>query len=74
LGKVIAGGAGEFFDEIVFAMEGAAPGGGVAEAVAFVLGMGGHPAMPAVGEFKIAKAVEEGVGFLVAHGVYLPLA
>jgi len=74
LGKVIACGAAEFFDEIVFAVEGAAPGGGVAETVAFVLGMGGHAAMPAVGEFKFAKAVEEWVGFLVAHGAYLPLA
>ena len=57
LGDEIAGGAGEFFDEIVFAMIGAAMDGGVVEAEAFVFGVGGHGAEFAVGEFKGAKVV-----------------
>ena len=57
LGDEIAGGAGEFFDEIVFAMEGAAVDGGVVEAEALVTGVGGHGAEFAVGEFKGAEVV-----------------
>jgi len=57
LGDEIAGGAGEFFDEIVFAMIGAAMDGGVVEAEAFVTWMGGHGTEFAVGEFKGAKVV-----------------
>lgn len=57
LGDEIAGGTGEFFDEIVFAVKGAAMDGGVVEAEAFVTGMGGHGAEFAVGEFKGAKVV-----------------
>jgi len=57
LGDEIAGGAGEFFDEIVFAMEGAAVDGGVVEAEAVVVGVGGHGAEFAVGEFKGAEVV-----------------
>jgi hypothetical protein len=57
LGDEIAGGAGEFFDEIVFAMKGAAVDGGVVEAEAVVIGVGGHGAELAVGEFKGAKVV-----------------
>jgi hypothetical protein len=57
LGDEIAGGAGEFFDEIVFAVKGSAMDGGVVEAEAFVTGMGGHGAEFAVGEFKGAKVV-----------------
>ena len=49
--------AGEFFDEIVFAVKGAAVDGGVVEAEAFVAGMGRHGAESAVGEFKGAKVV-----------------
>jgi len=67
LGDEIAGGAGEFFDEIVFAVIGAAVDGGVVEAEAVVLGMGGHGAEFAVGEFKGAKVVGC-VWSLVAHG------
>jgi hypothetical protein len=57
LGDEIAGRAGEFFDEIVFAVIGAAVDGGVVEAEAFVFGVGGHGAEFAVGEFKGAKVV-----------------
>ena len=57
LGDEIAGGAGEFFDEIVFAVKRAAVDGGVVEAEAFMAGMGGHGAEFAVGEFKSAKVV-----------------
>jgi len=57
LGDEIAGGAGEFFDEIVFAMKGAAVDGGVVEAEAVVIWMGGHGAEFAVGEFKGAEVV-----------------
>ncbi len=57
LGDEIAGGAGEFFDEIVFAVKGAAVDGGVVEAEAVVLGVGGHGAEFAVGEFEGAKVV-----------------
>jgi hypothetical protein len=67
LGDEIAGGTGEFFDEIVFAVIGAAVDGGVVEAEAVVLGMGGHGAEFAVGEFKGAKVVGC-VWSLVAHG------
>ena len=67
LGDEIAGGAGELFDEIVFAMKGAAMDGGVVEAKAFVFGVGGHGAKFAVGEFKGAKVVGS-VWSLVAHG------
>ena len=70
LGDEIAGGAGEFFEEIVFAVEGAAVDGGVVEAEAFVIGMGGHGAEFAVGEFKVAKVVGS-VWSSVAHGEYL---
>jgi len=57
LGDEIAGGAGELFDEIVFAMKGAAMDGGVVEAETFVAWMGGHGAEFAVGEFKGAEVV-----------------
>jgi len=57
LGDEIAAGAGEFFDEIVLAVKGAAVDGGVVEAEAFVFGVGGHGAEFAVGEFKGAKVV-----------------
>lgn len=57
LSDEITGGAGEFFDEIVFAVKGAAVDGGVVEAEAFMAGMGGHGAEFAVGEFKGAKVV-----------------
>ena len=57
LGDEITGGAGEFLDEIVFAVKGAAMDGGVVEAEAFVIGVGGHGAEFAVGEFKVAKVV-----------------
>jgi hypothetical protein len=57
LGDEIAGGAGEFFDEIVFAVKGAAVDGGVVEAEAVVIWMGGHGAEFAVSEFKVAKVV-----------------
>jgi hypothetical protein len=57
LGDEISGGAGEFFDEIVFAVIGAAVDGGVVEAEAIVIGVGGHGAEFAVGEFKGAKVV-----------------
>ena len=57
LGDEIAGGAGEFFDEVVFAVIGAAMDGGVVEAEAFVVWMGGHGTEFAVGEFKGAKVV-----------------
>jgi hypothetical protein len=57
LGDEIAGGAGEFFDEIVFAVEGAAVDGGVVEAEAVVVGVGRHGAEFAVGEFKVAEVV-----------------
>ena len=67
LGDEIAGGAGEFFDEIVFAVKGAAVDGGVVEAEAVVLGMGGHGAEFAVGEFKGAKVVGC-VWSSIAHG------
>ena len=67
LGDEIAGGAGEFFDEIVFAVKGAAVDGGVVEAEAVVIGVGGHGAELAVGEFKGAKVVGC-VWSLIAHG------
>jgi hypothetical protein len=57
LGDEIAGRVGEFFDEIVFAVKGAAVDGGVVEAEAFVTWMGGHGTEFAVGEFKGAKVV-----------------
>ena len=57
LGDEIAGGAGEFFDEIVFAVKGAAVDGSVVEAEAIVFWMGGHGAEFAVGEFKGAEVV-----------------
>jgi hypothetical protein len=57
LGDEIAGGAGEFLDEIIFAVKGAAVDGGVVEAEAVVVWMGGHGAEFAVGEFKVAKVV-----------------
>lgn len=66
LGDEIAGGAGEFFDEIVFAVIGAAMDGGVVEAEAFVTGVGGHGAEFAVGEFKGAQVVGN-VGSFVGH-------
>jgi len=68
LGDEIAGGAGEFFDEIVFAMIGAAVDGGVVEAEAFVFGMGGHGAEFAVGEFKGAKVVGNVWSFVCHRG------
>ena len=67
LGDEIAGGAGEFFDEIVFAVKGAAVDGGVVEAESIVPGMGGQGAVMSVGKLKAAK----GVGWVdssVAHG------
>ena len=67
LGDEIAGGAGEFLDEIVFAVKGAAVDGGVVEAKAVVIGVGGHGAEFAVGEFKGAKVVGC-VWSSVAHG------
>jgi len=67
LGDEIAGGAGRFFDEIVFAVKGAAVDGGVVEAEAVVIGVGGHGAEFAVGEFKGAKVVGC-VWSLIAHG------
>jgi hypothetical protein len=67
LGDEIAGGAGELFDEIVFAVEGAAVDGGVVEAEAIVVWVGGHGAEFAVGEFKVAKVVGC-VWSSVAHG------
>ena len=70
LGDEIAGGAGEFFDEIVFAVKGAAVDGGVVEAEAVVIGVSGHGAEFAVGEFKGAKVVGC-VWSLIAHGEYL---
>jgi hypothetical protein len=70
LGDEIAGGAGEFFEEIVFAVEGAAVDGGVVEAEAVVIGVGGHGTEFAVGEFKVAKVVRC-VWSSVAHGEYL---
>jgi len=75
LGDEIASGAGELFDEIVFAVEGAAVegaalDGGVVEAEAVVIWMGGHGAEFAVGEFKGAKVVGC-VWSSVAHGEYL---
>jgi len=57
LGDEIAGRAGEFLDEIVFTMKGAAMDGGVVEAEAVVIGMGGHGAEFAVGEFKGTEVV-----------------
>ena len=57
LGDEIAGGAREFFDEIVFAVKGAAVDCGVVEAKAFVFWMSGHGAEFAVGEFEGAKVV-----------------
>ncbi len=57
LGDEIAGGARELFEEIVFAVEGAAVDGGVVEAEAVVVWVGGHGAEFAVGEFKVAKVV-----------------
>ena len=57
LSDEIAGGAREFFDEIVFAMKGAAVDGGVVEAEAVVFWMGGHGAEFAVGEFEGAEVV-----------------
>jgi len=65
LGDEIAGGAGEFLDEIVFAVD-----GGVVEAEAFVTWMGGHGAEFAVGEFKGAEVVGC-VWSSVAHGEWL---
>jgi hypothetical protein len=70
LGDEIASGAGEFFDEIVFAVKGAAMDGGVVEAEAVVVWVGGHCAEFAVGEFKGAKVVGS-VWSSVAHGEYL---
>jgi len=70
LGDEIAGGAGEFFEEIVFAMKGAAVDGGVVEAEAVVVWVGGHGAEFAVGEFEVAKVVGC-VWSSVAHGEYL---
>jgi hypothetical protein len=67
LGDEIAGRAGEFLDEIVFAMEGAAMDGGVVEAEAVVVLVCGHGAEFAVGEFKGAKVVGC-VWSSVAHG------
>jgi hypothetical protein len=67
LGDEIAGGAGEFLDEIVFAVKGAAVDGGVVEAETFVIGVGGHGTEFAVSEFKGAKVVGC-VWSLVAHG------
>ena len=57
LSDEITGGAGEFFDEIVFAVKGTAMDGGVVEAEAVVIGVGGHGAEFAVGEFKVTKVV-----------------
>ena len=57
LGDEIAGGACEFFDEIVFAVKGAAVDGGVVEAEAVVFWMSGHGAEFAVGEFKVAEVI-----------------
>jgi len=65
LGDEIAGGAGEFFDEIVLVVKGAAVDGGVVEAEAFVLGVGGHGAEFAVGEFKGAKVVGSVWSFVI---------
>jgi len=67
LGDEIAGGAGEFLDEIVLAVKRAAVDGGVVEAEAFVAGMGGHGAEFAVSEFEGAKVVGC-VWSSVAHG------
>ena len=69
LGDEIAGGAGEFFNEIVFAVKCAAMDGGVIEAEALVIGMGGHGAEFAVGEFKVAKVV--GCVWSFCHSVLL---
>lgn len=66
LGDEIAGGACELLEEIVFAVKGAAVDGGVVEAEAVVVWMGGHGAEFAVGEFKVAKVVRC-VWSLVAH-------
>jgi hypothetical protein len=67
LGDEIAGGAGEFFEEIVFAVKGAAMDGSVVKAEAVVFGVGGHGAEFAVGESKRAEVVGC-VWSLVAHG------
>lgn len=66
LGDEIAGWAGEFAAEIVFAVEGAAVDGGVVEAKSVVLGMRGHAAAFAVGEGKGAEVVG-GVWASVTH-------
>jgi len=57
LSDEVAGGAGEFFDEIVFAVKSAAMDGGMVEAEAVVVWVGGHGAEFAVGEFKVTKVV-----------------
>jgi len=48
-------------------MEGAAVDGGVVEAGAIVFGMGGHGAVIAAGESKVAKVVGR-IWSSVAHG------
>ena len=71
LGDEIAGRAGEFFDEVVFAVKGAAMDGGVVEAEAFVFGVGGHGAEFAVGEFKGAKVVGSVWSFVCHRGLLM---
>ena len=66
LGDEIAGGAGEFVAQIVFAAVGAAVDGGVVEAESVVFGMRGHAAAFAVGEGKGAEVVG-GVRSSIAH-------
>lgn len=67
LGDEIAGGTGEFFEEIVLAVLGAAVGGAVVAAESLVVGMRRHGTAFAVGELKSAKSVEW-IRSLVAHG------
>ncbi len=67
LGDEIAGRAGEFFEEIVLAVLGAAVGGAVIAAKSLVVGMRRHGTAFAVGELKSAKSVEW-IRSLVAHG------
>ena len=64
LGDEIAGGTGEFFEEIVLAVLGAAVGGAVVAAESLVVGMRRHGTAFAVGEFEICKVrrVDQVVG------------
>ena len=66
LGDEITGGTGKLFEEIVFAMLGAAVGGAVIAAESLVVWMRRHGTAFAVGELKSAKSVEW-VRSLVAH-------